>query len=219
MSHRSKQFLIDDLSMKESWRLFKIMSEIVEGFENLSEIGPAVSMFGSARVKPEDPLYLQTVEISKKLSEAGYSVITGGGPGLMEAGNKGAFENGGESIGLHIHLPMEQHNNEYLNIRSDFRYFFIRKLMFIKYALAYVALPGGYGTLDELAEALVLIQTHRIKPFPIVMFGTEFWSGLVEWFEKQIVANNFAKKEDLNLFIITDDPDKVVAHIRKHVII
>jgi len=219
MMRRSKQYLIDDLSMQESWRLFKIMSEIVDGFENLSEIGPAVSMFGSARVKPEEPLYEATVELSKKLSEAGFSVITGGGPGLMEAGNKGAFENGGESIGLHIHLPMEQHNNPYLNIRSDFRYFFIRKLMFIKYALAYVALPGGYGTLDELAEALVLIQTHRIKPFPIVLFGTEFWGGLVDWFENQIVANNFASKEDLNLFITTDDPDEVVAHISKHVIL
>lgn len=218
-SHRSKQFLIDDLSMKESWRLFKIMSEIVDGFENLSEIGPAVSMFGSARVKPEDALYKKTEEIAAKLSKAGYSVITGGGPGLMEAGNKGAFENGGESIGLHIHLPMEQHNNQFLHVRSDFRYFFIRKLMFIKYALAYVALPGGYGTLDELAEALVLIQTHRIKPFPIVLFGTEFWGGLVDWFKDQIVKNGFASEDDLNLFIVTDDPDEVVRHIKKHVII
>ncbi|MDC0336453.1 TIGR00730 family Rossman fold protein [Pseudodesulfovibrio sp.] len=219
MIHRSKQYLIDDLSMQESWRLFKIMSEIVEGFENLSEIGPAVSMFGSARVKPEDPLYVSTVDLSKKLSEAGFSVITGGGPGLMEAGNKGAFENGGESIGLHIHLPMEQHNNPYLNIRSDFRYFFIRKLMFIKYALAYVALPGGYGTLDELAEALVLIQTHRIKPFPIVLFGTEFWGGLVDWFKDQIIPSGFADEDDLDLFIVTDDPNEVVSHIKKHVIL
>ncbi len=219
MIHRSKQYLIDDLSMQESWRLFKIMSEIVDGFENLSEIGPAVSMFGSARVKPEEPLYESTVELSKKLSEAGFSVITGGGPGLMEAGNKGAYENGGESIGLHIHLPMEQHNNPYLHIRSDFRYFFIRKLMFIKYALAYVALPGGYGTLDELAEALVLIQTHRIKPFPIVLFGTEFWGGLVEWIKDQIIPNGFANEEDLDLFIVTDDPDEVVSYIKKHVIL
>lgn len=219
MMRRSKQYLIDDLSMQESWRLFKIMSEIVEGFENLSEIGPAVSMFGSARVQPDEPLYESTVELSKKLSEAGFSVITGGGPGLMEAGNKGAFENGGESIGLHIHLPMEQHNNPYLNVRSDFRYFFIRKLMFIKYALAYVALPGGYGTLDELAEALVLIQTHRIKPFPIVLFGTEFWGGLVDWFKDQLVPNKFCSAEDLDLFIVTDDPNEVVAHIKKHVIL
>ncbi len=219
MIQRSKQYLIDDLSMQESWRLFKIMSEIVDGFENLSEIGPAVSMFGSARVKPEDPLYKKTEQLSKELSEAGFSVITGGGPGLMEAGNKGAFENGGESIGLHIHLPMEQHNNPYMNIRSEFRYFFIRKLMFIKYAMAYVAMPGGYGTLDELAEALVLIQTHRIKPFPIVLFGTEFWSGLIDWFKDQLVTNGFCDEEDLDLFIVTDDTAEVVNHIKKHVII
>lgn len=219
MIHRSKQYLIDDLSIQESWRLFKIMSEIVDGFENLSEIGPAVSMFGSARVKPEEPLYEKTVELSKALSDAGYSIITGGGPGLMEAGNKGAFENGGESIGLHIHLPMEQHNNPYMNIKSEFRYFFIRKLMFIKYALAYVALPGGYGTLDELSEALVLIQTHRIKPFPIVLFGTEFWGGLVDWFKTQLVTNEFCHEEDLDLFIVTDNVEDVVNHIKKHVII
>ncbi|MCJ2163690.1 MULTISPECIES: TIGR00730 family Rossman fold protein [unclassified Pseudodesulfovibrio] len=219
MIHRSKQYLIDDLSIHESWRLFKIMSEIVDGFENLSEIGPAVSVFGSARVKPEDPLYIQTVQLSKALSEAGFSIITGGGPGLMEAGNKGAFENGGESIGLHIHLPMEQQNNPYMNVKSEFRYFFIRKLMFIKYALAYVALPGGYGTLDELSEALVLIQTHRIKPFPIVLFGTEFWSGLIDWFKKQMVTNKFCKEEDLNLFMVTDDVNEVVNYIKKHVIV
>lgn len=219
MIKRSKQYLIDDLSMHESWRLFKIMSEIVDGFENLSEIGPAVSMFGSARVTPEDPLYQKTTLLSKQLSEAGFSVITGGGPGLMEAGNKGAFENGGESIGLHIHLPMEQHNNPYMNVRSDFRYFFVRKLMFIKYAMAYVALPGGYGTLDELAEALVLIQTHRIKPFPIVLLGTAFWGGLIDWFKDQLVGNHFCNEEDLDLFMVTDDTEEAVAYIKKHVII
>jgi uncharacterized protein (TIGR00730 family) len=219
MIQRSKQYLIDDLSIQESWRLFKIMSEIVDGFENLSDIGPAVSVFGSARVKPEDELYQQTEQLSKKLSEAGYSVITGGGPGLMEAGNKGAFENGGESIGLHIHLPMEQHNNPYMNVKSEFRYFFIRKLMFIKYALAYVALPGGYGTLDELSEALVLIQTHRIKPFPIVLFGVDYWSGLIDWFKNQMVTNGFCNAEDLELFMVTDNIDEVVNHIQKHVII
>jgi hypothetical protein len=219
MIHRSKQYLIDDLSMQESWRLFKIMAEIVDGFETLSDIGPAVSMFGSARVKPEHPLYKQTELLSKMLSQAGFSVITGGGPGLMEAGNKGAFENGGESIGLHIHLPMEQHNNTFMNVKSEFRYFFIRKLMFIKYAMAYVALPGGYGTLDELAEALVLIQTHRIKPFPIVLMGTEFWSGLVDWFRDQMVSNKFCNEEDLDLFIVTDDAKEAVTYIKKHVIL
>jgi uncharacterized protein (TIGR00730 family) len=219
MIHRSKQYLIDDLSMQESWRLFKIMAEIVDGFETLSEIGPAVSMFGSARVKPDSPLYKQTEQLAKQLSDAGFSVITGGGPGLMEAGNKGAFENGGESIGLHIHLPMEQHNNPFMNIRCDFRYFFIRKLMFIKYAMAYVALPGGYGTLDELAEALVLIQTHRIKPFPIVLFGTEFWGGLIDWFRDQMVSNKFCNEEDLDLFMVTDDVKEAVSYIKKHVIL
>jgi uncharacterized protein (TIGR00730 family) len=219
MKHRSKQYLIDDLSMQESWRLFKIMAEVVDGFETLSEIGPAVSIFGSARVKAEDPLYETTEQLSKELSKAGFSIITGGGPGLMEAGNKGAFENGGESIGLHIHLPMEQHNNPYMTLRSDFRYFFIRKLMFIKYAMAYIAMPGGYGTLDELVEALVLIQTHRIRPFPIVLFGTEFWTGLIDWFKDQLVTNGFCKMEDLDLFIVTDDISEAVNHIKTRVII
>jgi len=219
MIYRSKQYLIDDLSMQESWRLFKIMSEIVDGFETLAEIGPAVSMFGSARVTPDNPLYQQTEEFARELSKAGFSVITGGGPGLMEAGNKGAFEAEGESIGLHIHLPLEQHKNNYLNVSCDFRYFFIRKLMFIKYALAYVALPGGFGTLDELAEALVLIQTHRIKPFPIVLFGSEFWGGLIDWFKDQLLTHKFIAKDDLDLFFITDDAAEGVAHIRRHVVI
>ena len=216
---KSKQFLIDDLSIQESWRLFKIMAEIVDGFETMSDIGPAVSVFGSARVKPDDPLYAQTENLSRLLAEAGFSVITGGGPGLMEAGNKGCFEAGGESIGLHIHLPLEQHYNPYLNLRCDFRYFFIRKLIFVKYALAYVALPGGYGTLDELSEALVLIQTKRIRPFPIVLLGTEFWGGLVDWFKNRIVTDGFAKEEDLDLFIVTDSPEEAVNHIKRHVVL
>ena len=217
--HNSKQYLIDDLSMQESWRLFKIMSEIVDGFETLSDIGPAVSVFGSARVKPEEPLYKQTEELSAELARAGFTVITGGGPGLMEAGNKGAKEAGGQSVGLHIHLPLEQHNNPYMDVRCDFRYFFIRKLMFIKYATAYVALPGGYGTLDELSEALVLIQTKRIRPFPIVLLGTEFWSGLIDWFKGSLVENKFCHKEDLDLFIVTDDIREAVTHIKRHVVI
>lgn len=217
--HNSKQYLIDDLSMHESWRLFKIMAEVVDGFETLSEIGPAVSVFGSARVKPDEALYKQTEELSAELARAGYTVITGGGPGLMEAGNKGAKEAGGQSVGLHIHLPLEQHNNQYMDVRCDFRYFFIRKLMFIKYALAYVALPGGYGTLDELSEALVLIQTKRIRPFPIVMLGTEFWGGLIDWFKESLVKNKFCNEEDLDLFIVTDDIKEAVTHIKRHVVI
>ncbi|WP_147821596.1 TIGR00730 family Rossman fold protein [Salidesulfovibrio onnuriiensis] len=217
--HNSKQYLIDDLSMQESWRLFKIMSEIVDGFETLSDIGPAVSVFGSARVKPDEPLYKQTEELSAELANAGFTVITGGGPGLMEAGNKGAKEAGGQSVGLHIHLPLEQHNNDYMDVRCDFRYFFIRKLMFIKYAMAYVALPGGYGTLDELSEALVLIQTKRIRPFPIVLLGTEYWSGLIDWFKNSMVTSKFCNVEDLDLFLVTDDIKEAVNHIKRHVVL
>lgn len=217
--HPSQQYVIDNLSIHESWRLFKIMSEIVDGFESLSDIGPAVSVFGSARVQPGSPLYQETERLAKLLAEAGFSVITGGGPGLMEAANKGCFDAGGESIGLHIHLPLEQKYNPFLKIRCDFRYFFVRKLIFVKYALAYIALPGGYGTLDELSEALVLIQTRRIKPFPIVLLGKDYWAGLVDWFQKQMVTNGFCKDEDLDLFMVTDSPEEAVSHIKKHVVI
>jgi len=215
----SKQYLIDDLSMQESWRLFKILSEIVDGFETLNDLGPAVSVFGSARVKAGEPLYERTVDLSRQLVEAGFAVITGGGPGLMEAGNKGAFDAGGKSVGLHIHLPLEQHNNQYLNVRCDFRYFFVRKLMFIKYAMAYIALPGGYGTLDELSEALVLIQTKRIKAFPIVLLGKDYWGGLVDWFRERLVVDGFCNAKDLDLFLVTDSIEEAVAHIRRHVVI
>ena len=215
----SKHYLIDDLSMQESWRLFKILSEIVDGFETLNDIGPAVSLFGSARVKPDTPWYDKTIQMSQQLVEAGFTVITGGGPGLMEAGNKGAFEAGGQSVGLHIHLPLEQKNNQYLTTRCDFRYFFVRKLMFIKYAMAYIALPGGFGTLDELSEALVLIQTRRIKAFPIVLMGTEFWGGLVGWFKNRLVVDGYCNEKDLSLFLVTDSIEEAVEHIRRHVIL
>ena len=215
----SKQYLIDDLSMQESWRLFKILSEIVDGFETLNDIGPAVSVFGSARVKPGEPWYEKTMDLTKKLSEAGFTVITGGGPGLMEAGNKGCFEAGGQSVGLHIHLPLEQKSNPYLNLRCDFRYFFVRKLMFIKYATAYIAMPGGYGTMDELFEALVLIQTKRIKTFPIVLMGTEYWGGLVDWLRNRMVADGYCNAKDLDLFLVTDSAEEALEHIRKLVMV
>ena len=215
----SRQYLIDELTIQDSWRLFKIISEVVDGFETLSDVGPAVSVFGSARVGPGEELYKTTEEVARSLAEAGFSVITGGGPGLMEAANKGCQEAGGESVGLHIHLPLEQKSNNYLDIKCDFRYFFIRKLVFVKYALAYVALPGGFGTLDELSEALVLIQTKRIKPFPIVMLGTEFWTPLVGWFKGQMLSNKFLHEDDLNLFLITDSVQEAVSHIKKHVVI
>ncbi len=215
----SRQYLIDDLSVSESWRLFRIMAEIVEGFEVLGDIRPAVSIFGSARTTPDDPLYQETVRLAGLLCQAGYSVITGGGPGLMEAANKGAQEAGGESIGLHIHLPLEQQPNPYLTIQSDYRYFFIRKLMFVKYAMAYIAMPGGFGTLDEVSEALVLIQTKRIKPFPIVFIDSSYWGGLVDWFRQTMLARGFLSEEDLELFTVMDTPEQAVAFIRRHVII
>ena len=215
----SHQYLIDDLSVSESWRLFRIMAEIVDGFEVLGEIKPAVSIFGSARVRPEEPLYADTVKLASLLCKAGYSVITGGGPGLMEAANKGASDAGGESIGLHIHLPLEQKPNPYLTIRSDYRYFFIRKLMFVKYAMAYLAMPGGFGTLDALSEALVLIQTRRIKPFPIIFLGKEFWGGLVDWFRRSLLERGFLSPDDLELFTVMDTPEEAVAYIRRHVIV
>lgn len=212
----SQQYLINDLSTAESWRLFKIMAEIVDGFETLAEKGPAVSIFGSARTHENESHYTQTREIARKLAEQGFSIITGGGPGLMEAANRGCRDAGGRSIGLHIHLPLEQDANPYLTTRCDFRYFFVRKLMFVKYASAYVGMPGGFGTLDEVSEALLLIQTRRIKPFPIVLLGRDHWAGLILWFQEKLLADGHIGEEDLNLFLLTDDVDEAVEHIRLH---
>ncbi|WP_461833766.1 LOG family protein [Desulfothermus sp.] len=214
-----RQYVIDDLSYRESWRLLKIMAEFVDGFDTLNEIGAAVSIFGSARVKPEDPVYKLTYNIAKKLAQEGYSIITGGGPGVMEAGNKGAKDGNGKSIGLHIHLPLEQKPNDYIDTRLDFRYFFVRKVMFIKYAMAYVVMPGGFGTLDELSEALVLTQTKRIKPFPVILVDKEFWSPLIDWFKNKLLARNYIKEGDLEIFFTLDDPDEVVSLIKRLVII
>ncbi|WP_045213502.1 TIGR00730 family Rossman fold protein [Desulfonatronovibrio magnus] len=209
----SRQYLIDELSKENSWRLFKIMAEFVDAFEKLQDLGNAVSIFGSARVLPDDPVYKLTFDIAKQLTESGYNVITGGGPGLMEAGNKGAVEGDGNSVGLHIHLPFEQKANDYVNLQCDFRYFFVRKVMFIKYARAYVVMPGGYGTLDELSEALVLTQTKRIKPFPIILVGSDFWSGLVDWFKTEMLTRKFVRQSDLDMFSIVDTAEEVLAAI------
>ncbi|WP_461211553.1 LOG family protein [Desulfocurvus sp. DL9XJH121] len=214
-----KQFLIDELSMNESWRLFKIMAEIVDGFDTMNDIKNGVSIFGSARIKPDSPIYRQTEEIASKLARAGYTVISGGGPGLMEAANKGATEAGGESVGLHIHLPMEQESNAFLTRRVDFNYFFVRKLMFVKYAMAYIAMPGGFGTLDELSEALVLIQTLRIKRFPIILYDSDYWGGLLDWIRQRLIAGGFAGEQDLDLLTVLDTPDEVVSFIKKHVVV
>lgn len=213
----SKQYLIDDLSFRESWRLFKIMAEFVDGFETLNEIPPAVSIFGSARSHPGEPDYIKTEALARQLAISGYAVITGGGPGLMEAGNKGAKDAGGPSIGLHIHLPFEQKMNDYITHRCAFRYFFVRKVMFIKYAMAYVVMPGGFGTLDEMSEALVLTQTRRIKPFPIILMDRSFWSGLIDWFQNSLVTRGFIKKEDFSFFQVVDTPEEALEIIKNRV--
>ena len=214
-----KQFLIDDFMVGDTWRLFKILSEFVEGFEMMSEIYPAVSIFGSARIKPEDETYIQTVEIAKKLSENGFNIITGGGPGIMEAGNKGAQEGKGKSVGVNIKLPMEQQANAFTDLQLELNYFFVRKVMFIKYAQAYVGMPGGFGTLDEIFEAITLIQTKRIKPFPVILVGTEYWSGLLDWIKDTLLKKNLISPDDIDLVRLTDDPDEVVKIIKQTIII
>jgi hypothetical protein len=196
------------------------MAEFVDGIESLSDVGSAVSIFGSARVKQGDPYYKKAEYLAHRLAEEGFTIITGGGPGIMEAGNRGAAEAGGKSVGMNIHLPFEQKPNTYANISLDCRYFFIRKVLFVKYAMAYVVLPGGFGTLDEMFEALTLIQTRRIKSFPVILMGSEFWQGLMDWIKGTMLRdNNMISQADLALFEIIDDPEEVVKYIKKYVII
>ena len=214
----SNEYVLESLTIHDSWRLFKILSEVVEGFETLSHTRRCVSIFGSARVDENSQVYKDTETIARKLVEQGYGVITGGGPGLMEAGNKGAYEAGGTSVGLHIHLPHEQGCNKYVKTRCNFRYFFLRKLMFVKYAMAYVVMPGGMGTIDELSEAFVLAQTGRIKPFPIILYDGSFWNGLLDWLKSTMVERGYIKEHELNLLTVLDTPDEVVEHIRKNII-
>ena len=198
---------------KDSWRVFRILSEFVEGFEELSAINDCVTMFGSARTKEGNKDYDLAREIAAKLVVAGYGIITGGGPGIMEAGNRGAAEAGGTSIGLNIDLPFEQKPNLHANLQIEFKYFFVRKVMFMKYAKAFVILPGGFGTLDEFFEALTLIQTFRIKKFPVVLVGTEYWSGLLNWLKNTVLVEKKIAQKDFKLFTITDDPEIVVKTI------
>lgn len=197
---------------KDLWSVFKIMGEFVEGYDKMLQVGPAVSLFGSARLKPESPYYQNAVEVARKITELGFGVITGGGPGIMEAGNKGAQEGKGRSIGLCINLPFEEKANPYVDYKYTivFNYFFARKVMFVKYAQSFVAFPGGFGTLDELFEALTLIQTQKITPFPVILFGTAFWGGLIDWLKNRLVAEGTISESDLNLFHLTDDVDEVV---------
>lgn len=214
-----KQFLIDDIRMGESWRLFKIMGEFVEGVENLHDIGPAVSIFGSSRIKPDDPIYQKAERIAALFVKNKFAVITGGGGGIMEAANKGAAEAGGQSIGLNIVLPREQKPNPYSNIKLEFNYFFIRKVMFIKYAAAYIILPGGFGTLDELFESVTLIQTQRIKPLPVIMVGTDYWGGLKSWIESRLLVNEkMISTNDFEILQVMDDPEEIVRAVKKVVI-
>ncbi len=213
----TNQYLVDALTTQESWRVFRIMAEIVDGIETMSPLPKCVSIFGSARTLPSEKIYKETEEIAKLLVKSNFGVITGGGPGLMEAGNKGASEAGGVSVGLHIHLPMEQDYNPYINVLCDFRYFFIRKLMFVKYASAYVVMPGGLGTLDELFEAVVLVQTHRIHKFPIILYDSKYWNGLLEWIKDQMVSGGYLSIEELDLITVVDTPQEVVDVILKNV--
>ncbi|MDO8786146.1 MAG: TIGR00730 family Rossman fold protein [Syntrophales bacterium] len=217
--HHEHQYVIDDLTIKDTWRLFRILAEFVDGFETLSQIQPAVSMFGSARVQPGDSAYDLAVEIARLLVKNGFNVMSGGGPGVMEAANKGAAEAGGRSAGLNIQLPYEQKPNPYANVRLDFRYFFIRKVMFVKYAVAYVILPGGFGTLDELSEAITLIQTRRIKPFPVILVGRNYWKGLLDWLRKTACPGGMISPADMDIIQVIDEPEKIVQAIKKIIIL
>ena len=205
----------DETITKDSWMVFRVMSEFVDGYEKMARIGPCVSIFGSARLKEDNFYYKMAVDIAKKITEIGFGVITGGGPGIMEAGNRGANGNG-KSIGLNIELPFEQHFNPYVDkgYNINFDYFFVRKVMFVKYSQGFVVMPGGFGTLDELTEALTLIQTNKIGKFPIVLVGSEFWSGLLDWFKSTLLKEGLIAEKDLELFRVVDNAEDAVAHIK-----
>lgn len=210
-----KQYVLEGLQAKESWRLFKIMAEFVEGFEVLPKVYPGVTIFGSARTQPEEKDYQKAVELGRLLAKAGFSVITGGGPGIMEAANKGASEGGGYSVGLNIKLPMEQEPNPYANVRLEFRYFFIRKVMLAKYSVAFVFFPGGFGTMDEMFEILTLVQTKKIRPVPIVLVDKTFWKPLLTWFTKVLIPSNKITWHDIELFKVLDEPEEIVEFIKE----
>lgn len=206
---------IDDSELThESWKIFQIMGEFVDGFERLARVRPSVSIFGSARTAKDDPIYKLTEEIAFKLSNEGFSIVSGGGPGVMEAANKGAFEGKSPSIGVNIDLPHEQRANEYQDISLFFRHFFSRKVMFVKHACAYVVMPGGFGTLDELAEILTLIQTGKTRRIPVVLVHSPFWEGMIDWFKQSLLAAGTISEQDLDIFILADDADTVVEYIK-----
>jgi uncharacterized protein (TIGR00730 family) len=213
-----KGLKINHLAATDSWRMFHIMAEFVEGFEALSGIGPAVSIFGSARVGPDNPIYMKAEEIARLLVRDGFSVITGGGLGVMEAANKGAAEEGGTSVGLRIELSKEEVYNNYSNLTLSFRYFFVRKVMFIKYAMAYIILPGGFGTMDECFESLNLIITQKSRTFPVIFVGKDYWKGLIEWIRSVPVKTGTLNSRDMEIFQIIDEPMEVIKAIKKGVI-
>ncbi|MFN4131612.1 MAG: TIGR00730 family Rossman fold protein [Caldimicrobium sp.] len=210
-----RQYVLEGLQAKESWRLFRIMAEFVEGFEVLPKAYPGVTIFGSARAKPESPDYQKAETLGRLLVQAGFSVITGGGPGIMEAANKGAAEAGGYSVGLNIKLPMEQEPNPYANLRLEFKYFFIRKVMLAKYSVAFVFFPGGYGTMDEMFEILTLVQTKKIRPVPIVLVDKTFWKPLYTWFSKTLLPTGKISLSDLEIFKVLDEPEEIVSYIKE----
>jgi uncharacterized protein (TIGR00730 family) len=205
-----EQYVIDDFTSKDTWRIFRIIAEFVEGFEMLAKIPPAVAIFGSARSVPGTVAYERAQAIAALLGKNGYSVITGGGPGVMEAANKGATESGSASVGLNIELPLEQKPNIFANKLLNFRYFFVRKVMFVKYSIAFVILPGGFGTLDELFEAITLIQTRKIKPFPVILVGREYWKGLLDWIGETLLREKMIAAEDLDIIKTADTPEEVL---------
>jgi len=209
------EYEINELAKEESWRMFRIIGEMVEGFDKLQGIEPAVSIYGSARLSPEDALYSQTEEIAKKLGELGFNIITGGGPGVMEAANRGAAEAGVKSVGLNIELPVEQVCNPYATKVITFKHFFVRKVMLVKYATAFVIMPGGLGTMDELTEILTLMQTHKIKPFPIIMYDSKFWKGMLDWLHSEVLLRGFVSEEDFDLLRVCDDPQSVIDAVQK----
>lgn len=215
-THPSMNQINDSMLTRESWKIFQIMAEFVEGFERMACVRPSVSIFGSARTSPEHPYYKLTIDIARELSDSGFSVVSGGGPGIMEAANKGAFEGKSPSIGLNIMLPHEQAGNPYQDISLTFRHFFSRKVMFVKYASAYVVLPGGFGTLDELAEILTLVQTKKSRRIPIILVHRPFWEGLLNWFATTMVDEGVINKEDLNLIQIIDEPKQISNAIFEH---
>ncbi len=208
--------MINDLKGNEAWRILRIMSEFIEGFDKLTGIKNAVSIFGSARFDEENPYYKKAVIVAELLAENGFSIITGGGPGIMEAGNKGAFNSGQESIGLNIELPREESHNQYQTISMEYRYFFARKVMFVKHSIGYVCMPGGFGTLDEFFEALTLMQTCKIHPLPLILFGTEYWSGLLAWMRGTMLDRKTISDEDFSFIKLTDDPQEVVEIMKAH---